>query len=68
MESKKINIIRRKKELLDILTLKDKGKQKFNNDCHFSNTPPPIIPLSDNKQNPWTKNHNHQLEQFGCTL
>ena len=52
MESKKINIIRRKKELLDILTLKDKGKQKFNNDCHSSNTPPPLIPRSDNKQNP----------------
>ena len=68
MESKKINIIRRNKELWDIFILKDKDKQTFNNYCHTSNIPPPIILLSDNKQNPWTKNHNHHLEQSGCTL
>ena len=68
MESKKINIIRRNKEFWYILILKDKGKQKFNNYCHSSNTLAPIIPFYDNKQNPCTKNHNHQLEQSECTL
>ena len=41
MERKKINIIRRNKEFWDILILK--GKQKFNNYCHSSNTLAPII-------------------------
>ena len=53
---------------MDILILKDKGKQKFNNYCHSSNTLAPIIPFYDNKQNPCTKTHNHQLEQSECTL
>ena len=52
MEIKKINIIRRNKELCDIFILKDKDKQTFNNYCHTSNTPPSIILLSNNKQNP----------------
>ena len=38
--------------LMDILILKDKGKQKFNNYCHSSNTSPLIILLFDNKQKP----------------
>ena len=45
-----IIIISRNKELRNIPVLKD-AKQEFNNYCHSSNTPPPIILLYNNKQN-----------------
>ena len=49
-KKKKIIIISRNKELRNIPVLKD-AKQEFNNYCHSSNTPPPIILLYNNKQN-----------------